>query len=165
MDVDERARRRLVRLNRLLVLGVAALVLMGQSTALRGDRVIGAERFVLRDGPGAARAELTVLPDGSPTLGFLDQTGKPRALLGLSPEGTPGLAVLDPDEQPRLTLGQRPDRTTAISAFAPGGQLRAKLDVGHDGLPGLIFFDRAGRAQSAFGVMPAGRLFSFPAGR
>jgi len=57
-------------------------------------RVVEAERFVLKDASGRTRVELTVLGDGSPTLGLFDRNGLPRALLGLAPDGTPALALL-----------------------------------------------------------------------
>jgi hypothetical protein len=42
------------------------------------------------------------------------------------------------------------------------GTPRAQLDVARDGQPGLNFFDRAGRARAAMGVMGDGHIFVFP---
>lgn len=164
VDRLENGHRRLKGLAGVALLALAAVMVVGQAVANGSARVIEAEKFVLRDASGASRTELTVLPDGSPTLGFLDKDEKPRALLGLAPDGSPGLAFLDTNEKARLTLtfaGGAP----AIAVIDKEGRVRAKLDVATDGVPGLAFLDQAGRPAALLGIMADGRLFLFPGGK
>lgn len=167
----ESENRRLKRIGVLAVLGLGALMLLGQATpsaitpAVPAAKVIEAEKFVLRDPTGRERAELSVLADGSPTLGFVDPDGKPRALFGLGADGAPGLALLGPDDKGRLTLSVRRDGAAAVILVDAGGRPRARLDLETDGVPGLTFFARGGGVRAALGVMDDGRLFVFPGGQ
>jgi hypothetical protein len=71
-------------------LAIGTLGLFNAAWPGSAGRVVEAERFVLKDTSARVRVELTVLEDGSPTLGLFDRNGVPRALLGLAPDGTPG---------------------------------------------------------------------------
>ena len=108
----ERSERRWRRLAACGVLGVAAVALMGQKPA---SRVVEAERFVLRDAAGHARAELMVEGEQSVALRFKDADSMPRLTLGV--ENGAALVVLN----------------------ERGGRLRAGLVALPHGAPGLTF--------------------------
>jgi hypothetical protein len=92
------ARRRAVSV--VLALGaltLGALGLLAQAPSTGASRIADVDRVIVRDAAGRVRIELTVLADGSPTLGLLDREGVPRVVLGLAPDGTPALALLGRD--------------------------------------------------------------------
>ena len=67
------------RIGALVVVGIAAVVLMGQAKASRVAKVIEAEKFNLRDGNGTVRAVLSIRNfDGIPGVGLVlkDKNGK-----------------------------------------------------------------------------------------
>jgi len=92
-----------------LGLGVLALVWVSAASEPRaeaqgaaGGRTVRANKFVLEDENGKARAILTVDEDG-PRLSLLDDAGKPRAALGVTADG-PMLALLDANGKVRAGL-------------------------------------------------------------
>lgn len=119
LDRLDRENRRLRRITATAVVGLAAGILMGQASPRQVPGVVEAQKFVLQDARGESRAELTVLPDGSPTLGFLDREGKPRLVLGLAPDSSPGLALLDPGEKARLTLSLQGPGSSVVALLGP----------------------------------------------
>jgi hypothetical protein len=146
-------------------LTVGAVGLLAQAPSGASGRVVEAERFIVRDPAGRSRIELTVLGDGSPTLGLLDRDGVPRAVLGLAPDGTPALALLGRDERARVTLSLRAGGKAGLEIRDVDGRARAQLEVASDGQPELNFLDQAGSPRAAMGVMGDGRIFVFPGGR
>jgi len=80
----ERENRWLKRIGGITLLGVAAVVLMGQAAPRKVTKVIEAEEFILRDGTGKVRARLGSAADGSPGLELLDEKENARAVLGHS---------------------------------------------------------------------------------
>ncbi|MGH7299604.1 MAG: hypothetical protein ACREJE_04240, partial [Candidatus Rokuibacteriota bacterium] len=81
LDRLERENRRLKLLGALALLGLAALTVMGQTAATPVVNTIEAERFVLRDGAGHARATLGLRPDGTAALALADDTQQERVVL------------------------------------------------------------------------------------
>jgi hypothetical protein len=166
------------RWKRLAAVGpaLALVALLGQALPSAGARghdspgarpaltptVIEAERFVLRDARGAARASLSMAADGEPLLLFLDRDGAARTVLApshlvLSGEepgttvkllvnrgGTPALR-LEKEGRLRAVLGMAGDGTLALGFYGDDGKGRALLDVGADGAPGLTLFTRSGK--------------------
>ena len=156
-------------------LAVAAVALAGQalpSAAAKGvdgspvrpsvpPGVVEAQRFVLRDASGAARATLGTTDEGLPLLVFLDRDGEARAILGqtqlslsdergsavkllVNPGGTPALR-LEKDRRLRAVLGMTSEGTLALGFYGQDGTGRALLDVGADGSPGLTLFAAGGK--------------------
>ncbi|OFW26814.1 MAG: hypothetical protein A3H27_05285 [Acidobacteria bacterium RIFCSPLOWO2_02_FULL_59_13] len=87
----ERQNRRLKQIGASALVVIAALVLMGQTSA---RRTVEANEFILRDGAGGARARLFI--EGpqdleSPTLALFDVGGTKRAELALSEGGAPAV--------------------------------------------------------------------------
>ncbi len=116
----ERENRRLKRLGSFLIFGVAAVVLMGET---KGARVVEAEKFVLRDLVGKARAALSTMPDGSVGLAILSADGKS---LSLSAEG---------------------DGTMGLTMYDKSKKLRAEIFTLADGSAGLALYDASGKAM------------------
>lgn len=79
--------------------------------------VIQARSFEVVDDEGRVRAALRIVPDGSPSLLFLDAHGKPRALLNTDPDGAAGLALYDAGGKPRALLSIFPDGTPVLGLF------------------------------------------------
>lgn len=100
---------RLERRNRYLTAAVvvgAGLLLLGQTSSSTRVEEVSAERFVVRDSSGTARAELKVVGDQDPKLTLHDREGRVRIHLGVSgTEGGPvSLTMRDENGQVRLRL-------------------------------------------------------------
>ena len=125
-------------------LGLAALALMGQKPA---GRTVEAERFVLRDAAGRARAELLIVDDKeqSVALRFKDADGMPRLTVGTEN----GAAVVVLNEQGgklRAGLVALPHGAPGLNLYDSTGKPRAELSLNRDGAPALTFNDRDGFA-------------------
>jgi hypothetical protein len=108
LDRLERSSRRLKAMAVVVLLGAAAIVLMGQIPPHRFPRALEAEEFVLRDSRGQARATLGMTQNPAATLLRIDgDNGKPRTRLIVSNDGTASLEVLDSNERVRVLLGVR----------------------------------------------------------
>lgn len=105
----ERENRRWRWAGAVALTGIAAMALMGQAAPSNVAKVIEAEKFVLRDAGGNARAVLALGPDESVGLGLSDKAGTARAWLSLGPQGSPSFALFDKAAKPRATLRLWPD--------------------------------------------------------
>jgi hypothetical protein len=124
--------------------------------------VVEAERFVLRDASGVARASLSMARDGEPLFLLLDRDGAARAALApshlvlageepgtavkllVNRGGTPALRV-EKAGRLRAILGMAGDGTLALGFYGEDGQGRALLDVAANGAPGLTLFNPGGK--------------------
>src|SRR5262249_34819993 len=89
-------------------------------TAESAPASLEAQEFVLRDKEGNAKARLSVLPGGTPTLDLFDSSGMPRLSMGIDAEGWAGVFVSDASGLPRLSLGVKPDGGTTILLSGKG---------------------------------------------
>jgi hypothetical protein len=135
LDRLERESRRWRRVALGSWLGIAALLLLGQSPSRGANpaRTVEAERFVLRDSRGHAGATLGWEADDTPRLALHDPGGQPRVVLTVGAGGAPGLTLLDSD----------------------GATVRAAFVVGPDGAPGFALFDPAGKPRLAAALFHA----------
>ena len=78
----ERQNLNLKRVMVLVVVGIAAIVTMGQAQPNKIAKKIEAENFILRGPRGAERGRLGVAPNGHPFLVLLNKSGKPSVSLG-----------------------------------------------------------------------------------
>jgi hypothetical protein len=102
----ERESRRSKRVVRVALVGVLALVLMGQAPPHRMPKSLEAEEFVLRDSRGQVRAVLGTTQNASATmLQIFGENGKPRTRLTVTSDGTSSLEIIDSGERVRLLLG------------------------------------------------------------
>jgi hypothetical protein len=124
----KRQNRTLKRVGLLGLTAVAALLLMGQ--AAPGSRTIEAEKFVLIDSAGMARAELSMILEG-PNLVMYDAKGNPRAELVVTSDG------------PRLDFANE------------AGKIQTVLTA-YKGYNGVLTRNREGELSTFFGVDETG---------
>jgi hypothetical protein len=142
---------------------LALLALSGASQQTIPEE-IRARRFVLVDGGGKARAELTVGPDDMTRLTLYDLAGRRRAELGVHvlDAGMPALSLYDEKGKegallavveasaPMLALtGEK----SVLSVNRDEGKPTAQLDVGSGS---MSFYDRDQKARVILGVGAAG---------
>ena len=108
LDCLERENRRWQRIGALVLVGIAAVVLMGQAKPRKVAQVIEAEKFVVRDKSGKVRAALQTSAKDEPSLDLYDKNGKNRAKLAILEVGgpTPLLFLLDRNEKFSLKLAE-----------------------------------------------------------
>ncbi len=108
LDRLEHQNRRLKRIGALVVVGVTALVLMGQAKTSKVAKVIEAEKFILRDTNGEVRVALVTLDDGNSALVLFDKGGRMRVRLDTASFGGVGLNLFDKDGKGRAALSLTP---------------------------------------------------------
>src|SRR5579883_2725578 len=113
-----------------LVVRVRSEVAMSQRST---TKTIEAERFVLRDKQGEARAVLETARDGAPRLALRDKDGTDRLALLVCPDGAPMVNLCDHE-----------------------GKIRLEILVTHDGDPDLNFLDEEGAIRLNLGVARSG---------
>jgi hypothetical protein len=156
--LDDLTRRleRLERQNRGLKLGVlgavaaaCALVVVG---AVPSQRVVEAEKFVLRDDAGRERAVLEMAND-KPALRLYDAAGKKRTSIG------PGeISLCNDKEAERINLGVEPvdeGNGAAVAVLDANGKTRIGLLNCQIG-PALVLNNSDGETRAIMGMMPAG---------
>lgn len=140
-SVMERVRQLEAQCVQLKGIGVVALgilsfvVLMGQ--AAPKNRVIEAERFVLRDSAGTIRADLTANEETTTFL-LSDVHGQPRAALSVIPKG-PILLLRDEPRSKRWVTLELFDDGSGLELNGLDGEYRAGLRLVKDD-PSLTFF-------------------------
>jgi hypothetical protein len=138
----ELSQRRWQRLAACGVLGLAAVALMGQS-GRPATRVVEAERFVLRDAAGHARAELMAEGEQSVALRFKDADGMPRLTLGVE-NGSALLVLNERGGRLRAGLVALPHGAPGLTFYGTNGKARAEFNLTREGTPALMFSDRDG---------------------
>jgi hypothetical protein len=123
-------------------LALAAVALMGQRS---GPRVVEAERFVLRDAAGRARAELRVDGDHSVALRFKDTDGRPRLTVGME-DGAALIVLNESRGKLRAGLVTLPHGAPGLSLYDASGRARAEFSLTRDGTPAVTLSDRDGFA-------------------
>ncbi len=104
LDRLERENRRLKRIGALVVVGIAAVVLMGQARSSKVAKVIEAEKFVLRDTSGQVGATLFTVGEGSPHLEFSDKKRNLRITLGVMSSTSPRTMSIETKRRPESSL-------------------------------------------------------------
>lgn len=94
LDRLERQIRRWRALGLLAVAGALVLLLMGLAPS--GPPILAAQRFVVVDGSGTPRASFGLAADGSPVMGFNDETGMTRVTIGMV-RGRPAVRLTSSD--------------------------------------------------------------------
>lgn len=137
----ERQNLRMKQVGIVALVLAAAVVLMGQAPA---NRIVEAERFVLKDKGGNVRGSLAIFADG-PGLELYDANQKLRVALGVLGD-MPNLTLKDGKEVGRVMLGIVPTGPGLVLAD-DRGKFRAQLDVGTEG-PRLFLEDQKGFGAS-----------------
>jgi hypothetical protein len=103
----------LKRLATFVFVGIAAVFFMGQSKPPDVAEVVESESFILRDGTGRIRARLGILNEKL-ALVFQDEDGTARASLTMIKDGPPSLNLYDKTGNARAILGYTELGTTRI---------------------------------------------------
>lgn len=171
LDRLERENRRLKRVGSLLVVGFAAMVLMGQTVPK--SRTLEAERFILKDASGVTRAELGTWAGDFAGLAIRDQGGNTQAVLHADKDGHVLLILHGKDFRGGTYLETTADGSGSLT-FMEGKTYTAKdyRDVGIDikevlsgrttkrarvhltsgyGSPHLTLYDENSRARAILG--------------
>jgi hypothetical protein len=98
---------------------------------------IKADKFVLVDGDGRRRAELTMASDGTPGLFLYDENGMRRGAFHLTASGAPALVLHDKDGKPRAEIAVRADGVVGLGLYDERGEGRAEFLVASDGAAAL----------------------------
>jgi hypothetical protein len=156
IEKSNEALSRSVRRIRFATLGAAAglgVLLLAGAAAL--TPCLEARNFVLRDESGKMRAALAIRPDGTPGLGFFDESGRVRLSMDLGPTG-PAVNLMNGIGQPQAALAVRPDGLPGLAIFDPSGQARLSLDVTEAGIPSLHLYGKQGQLRAALAIRPDG---------
>ncbi len=110
-----------VRLAILVMAGIGGLVALGGSAE---EKVVAAEKYLLRDAGGKTWAEFSVR-DGRPSLILFDEKGQPRTRLALAPDGAATLALFDKDGSQRAVLQVKPEGEPILELLDKNGKASA----------------------------------------
>jgi hypothetical protein len=105
--------------------------------AARRARVVEAERFVVRDARGRARAELGCGRDGVTRLRLRDEAGVVRASLSQGEHGGAELVLRDAAGRERVCVGCGPCGSSVVTLYDDRHDASVVLEA-RDGLPGLV---------------------------
>jgi hypothetical protein len=159
VDHLERENQKLRR-NGGIIMGVGALMLLLTAVMLISMSVgsggvadvVEANRFVLRDGDGHARAVIGLGQDGSTRMVLQDRDGRERLRMSLLADGSPGMSFADREGKSRAVLGLLPDETSTLVFADRWGKTRAVLGLSPDESSTLVFADRNGEARVGVGI-------------
>jgi hypothetical protein len=154
IDRLEKENRWLKHIGVLVLVGIAAVVLMGQAMSSRVAKVIQAEKFVLRDSSGRIRAELSTLHGGEPSLVLFDKSLITRAVLGVI-NGSPRLDIYDGNGMRRAVLGATLDGSPRLELYNPDGERRARLGL-HANMANFALYDETGKTRFGLNVLAPG---------
>jgi len=166
MDRLERQNRRMKLAAVLMLVGIAAVIGMGQA-GFGKQRIITAEQFILQDKNGNPRGGLYVRPDGSASLGITDSKEKPRFLVTVKPNGDPSLSMSgekqellaltpsaiglqDREGNPRILLAEQLNGGASLNIYQKNGQRIALTSSG------LVSRDRKDTIRYATITLPNG---------
>ena len=151
----ERENRRLKRAGMAVLVGLSAVMLMGQAVPNTVTKTVEAERFLLRDANGRTRAVLHTQADGSPHLEFHDAAGNTRATLGLAGDAA-HLSLTDAKGKGGTILRTQPNGRPNVTLTDENGTRRAVLFLADDGAPSLAFSDKQRRSRVVLNLLGNG---------
>lgn len=117
----ERENRRLKRTGATILIGVAALFLMGHGEPAK--KLIQGDQIALRTPGAPIRGELSVQGDGGAHFVLYDTNRTPRLELAAAASGgAPALTLYDSHQSPRAWLRLDDDGTPHLELYGPTGQ-------------------------------------------
>lgn len=139
---NERLRKSL-RLQRVVVAGVASLVTVGLLTAAgTAGKVVQAQEIRVLNPDGSARILMTANPE-NPGIALYDQGGKPRLTMTVTGE-TPKVRLYDADGRPSAVMAVSEQRGSRMILTGPG-RSAAVIEAGSEGpMMGLTAVDGTG---------------------
>jgi hypothetical protein len=123
---------------------LSTIFLRGEPPSSQTERVVEAQKFVLKDSQGRIRAELSTERDQAPKLWLFDESNHRRAEFSLLADGTPGVRLLDKNQKIRAAL-QLLDGKAALNLRDSESHHRAELVVTASGHPYLQLRDKDGK--------------------
>jgi hypothetical protein len=144
LDRLEREGRSLRRWGGLVLLGLAAVAVMGQALPGKVPKAFEAEEFVVRDAQGRMRATLGLGPEGSAGLVVYDASGTGRAVVDVGADGTPELGFADRAGITRATLRLLLDGSAGFVINDNAGVARAGVAMVPDGSPLIYLYSKDG---------------------
>jgi hypothetical protein len=123
---------------------LSTIFLTGEALTPKTERVIEAQKFVLKDSQGRVRAELSTERDEAPKLWLFDESNHRRAEFSLLANGTPGVRFLDKDQKIRAAL-ELVDGKAVLNLRDSESHHRAELVVTASGDPYLQLRDKDGK--------------------
>lgn len=164
----EQENRWLKRFGVLILLGTGSLVIHFTNLGRPAKEVV-AERFVVKDSRGHARATLSLRHDGQPALAILDEAGRDQIFLGSTSDlssslefadrgrtrlsmrsttnGASSLDLVSKDRDVAAGLYVWPDRETGLAITR--GRSNVNLGLKADGSAKLVVRDTEGRPVSS----------------
>jgi hypothetical protein len=95
--------------------------------AMRRQKTVTAERFVMIDSGGKQRGTLQVSESGMATLALTDASGMDRVELRVAAEGSAGLGLFDRTGHELAVFGAGADGHSGVRIFGPQGKQVAAL--------------------------------------
>lgn len=135
------------RQNRLLKRGLGLLVAVGGAVLLMGQaapKIVSAEQFLLVDGAGKRRAEIS-LAGGAARLLLFDKSKRVRLNLTVQGNGQPTMIFYDSAKRPRSMFSTKADGSQAWVLFDGKQRARATMAMRKDGSPLLFFTNKKGK--------------------
>jgi hypothetical protein len=123
LDRVERENRWLKLIGAFTVVGLSALLFMGQAKPSNVARTIDAEKFVVRDANGQIGAVLGITGDGNLGLEIRDKNGKAGLVLGIGLNGNPALRMDSKEGKSGLALGVRSDNNPGVELYDRDGKV------------------------------------------
>jgi hypothetical protein len=135
------------RQNRLLKRGLGVVVAVGGAVLLMGQAVpttVSAQQFLLVDGAGKRRAEMS-LAGGAARLLLFDKAKRVRLNLTVQASGQPTMIFYDNAKRPRSMFSTKADGSQAWVLFDDKQRARATMAMRKDGSPLLFFTNSKGK--------------------
>ncbi len=151
LDRLERENRRFKRAGAALLVGLAAVFVMGQALPAKVAKVVEAQVFSVRDMSGTVRATLGASPDGTPYLTLFDKNVKMRAVLQLKEDQSPFFSLLAPDGKAIAQMRLEQDGSGTVQLF-DGKQEGSIVVIATPKSPGVGFANREGKVRVSLGV-------------
>jgi len=165
------------RVGAVVFMGVVAVVLMGQAKSSKVEKIIEAQKFVVRDVSGKSRAVLGMGEDGV-VLVFTDNKERPRIFLKAAHDGEGaiaffqkagkgrsvfsdrGLWLVDKDGKERAELAMNDDEPR-LALFDRERKTRALVELLESGDPKLTLVDKYGTHRATLGLLKGQPVIAF----
>ena len=134
----------------LAALGLPLLAFTWQGAAV--PKEIKAESFVVVDGQGKTRAELSLAKDGSPQFLLNDSAGKTMVKLFINKDSESLGVFADKNGITRVGLAVDSGAHPHVLLSDKGGKPRMQLAVSEQGAPSLICIDVEGNMNAGLGI-------------
>jgi hypothetical protein len=134
---------------------LASLVIMAGGAYRADEKVVEAERFIVRDKDGKVRLWMGMNPSGTPSLTLFDKDQKSRLMMILAPDGKPEIVLRDESGRGGVGIGSTRDGAMVLSISDKDGRAYVSLSLAPDGKSALTF-RKQGETRLEIAVSPDG---------